>query len=57
MSDVQTKLVTTLEPQNQALAWLDSRLDNPRLEKLENLRLVAPLHINYLGKLWSVAFY
>ena len=57
MSDVQTKLVTTLEPQNQALAWLDSRLDNPRLEKLENLRLVAPLHINYLGKLRSVAFY
>ena len=48
MSDVQTKLVTKLEPKNQALAWLDSRLDNPKLEKLENLRLVAPLHINYL---------
>ena len=31
-----------LEPQNQALAWLDSKLDNPNIEKLENLRLVAP---------------
>ena len=57
MSDVQTKLVTKLEAQNQALAWLDSRLDNTKLEKLKNLRLVAPLHIYYLGKLRSVAFY
>ena len=57
MSNVQIKLVTKLEPQNQALAWLDSRLDNPKLEKLENIRLIAPLHIYYLGKLRSVAFY
>ena len=57
MSDIQTKLITKLEPQNQALAWLDSRLDNPKPEMLENLRLVASLHINYLGKLRSVAFY
>ena len=39
-------LLQKLEPQNQAYSWLDSKLDNvdnAKLEKLENLRLVALL--------------